>query len=54
MESLGAVVAAGRPAPGAGPPAAGSLFESQGIAAEDLAVAVLVYRRAAAEAPPLP
>ena len=54
VESLGAVVAAGRPAPGTGPPAAGALFESQGIAAEDLAVAVLVYRRAAAEAPLLP
>lgn len=51
VESLGAVVAAGRPAPGAGPPGAGALFESQGIAAEDLAAAVLVYRRAAAEAP---
>lgn len=54
VESLGAVVAAGRPAAGAGPPAAGALFESQGIAAEDLAAAVLVYRRAAAEAPLLP
>ena len=57
VESLGAVVAGGRsaagPGAGAGPPAGGSLFESQGIAAEDLAAAVLVYRRAAAEAPPL-
>ena len=53
VESLAAVVAGGRSVAGAGRPAAGSLFESQGIAAEDLAAAMLVYRRAAAEAPPL-
>lgn len=53
VESLGAVVAAGRAASRREPPAAGALFESQGVAAEDLAAAVLVYRRAAAEAPPL-
>ncbi len=40
VETLGEVVAAGRgPAPG------GALFESQGIAAEDMAVAALVLER---------
>lgn len=59
VESLGSIVAGGaglgagaRPAAGEAAPA-GALFESQGIALEDLAVAEQVYRRAAAEAPPL-
>lgn len=59
VESLASVVAGGTGgAGGARSPAreaapAGALFESQGVALEDLAVAALVYRRAAAEAPPL-
>ena len=50
VETLGEVVARGKQ----GAPARGALFESQGIAAEDIAVAALVYERARAEAAPLP
>lgn len=52
VESLASVVGAGV-SPGSGAAPAGALFESQGVAIEDLAVAALAYRRAAAEAPPL-
>ena len=49
IETLGSVVAAGK-----GNERAGSvLFESQGIAAEDIAAAAVVYRRARAEAIPM-
>ena len=50
LETIGEVVAAGKGSAGAG----SALFESQGIAAEDIAVAALVYRRAKAEAVPFP
>ena len=50
LETLGEVVAAGKRSAGAG----SSLFESQGIAAEDIAVAALVYERGRAEAVPFP
>lgn len=59
VESLASVVAGragvagGARSPASGPAPAGALFESQGVALEDLAVAAVVYRRAAAEAPPL-
>ena len=53
VESLASVVAGGARPPASGPAPAGALFESQGVALEDLAVAAVVYRRAAAEAPPL-
>lgn len=50
LETLGDVVAAGNQRPGA----SSALFESQGIAAEDIAIAALVYRRAVADAIPFP
>ncbi len=50
VETLGAVVAAGARAA----PPGGALFESQGIAAEDIAAAAVVYRRALGEAVSLP
>lgn len=50
VETLAEVVAGGK----RGTPPGGALFESQGIAAEDIAVAALVYERARAEATPLP
>jgi ornithine cyclodeaminase/alanine dehydrogenase-like protein (mu-crystallin family) len=50
LETLGDVVAAGKRSTRTG----AALFESQGIAAEDIAVAALVYRRAAADAIPFP
>ena len=49
VETLGSVVAAGRLAQRPG----GVLFESQGIAAEDIAAAAVVYRRGRAEAVPI-
>ncbi|MDE3262487.1 MAG: ornithine cyclodeaminase family protein [Acidobacteriota bacterium] len=48
LETLGEVVAAGKRSAAAGP----ALFESQGIAAEDIAAAAVVYRRAKADATP--
>ena len=48
VETLAGVVAAGKSGAGGS-----ALFESQGIAAEDIAVAALVVRRARAEARPL-
>lgn len=56
IETLGEVVASGKPPdpPSRASVASGALFESQGIAAEDIAVASLVYERARAEAEPLP
>ena len=50
VETLGDVVAAGRGSDEAG----SALFESQGIAAEDIAAASVVYRRAREEAAVLP
>ena len=50
LETIGDVVAAGKGRARAG----SALFESQGIAAEDIAVAALVYQRAQAEAAPFP
>lgn len=50
LETIGEVVAAGKGSAAAGP----ALFESQGIAAEDIAAAAVVYRRAKAEAAPFP
>ena len=50
LETIGEVVAAGK---GGGRPGS-ALFESQGIAAEDIAVAALVYERAKAAAAPFP
>ncbi len=47
VETLGEVVAAGKP-----PASGGALFESQGIAAEDIAVAAVVLERAAGVAIP--
>ncbi len=49
IETLGEVVAAGKPTD----PRGGALFESQGIAAEDIAVAALAYERARGEAVPV-
>ncbi len=49
VETLGEVVVSG-----ASPSAGGALFESQGIAAEDIAVAAVVLKRAAADAIPFP
>ena len=49
METLGSVVASGRKSP----PSEGALFESQGIAAEDIAAAAVVYRRARDAATPI-
>ena len=49
VETLGAIVAAGTKAA----PSGGALFESQGIAAEDIATAAVVYRRALAAALPV-
>ncbi len=43
VETLGEVVAAGKPPPAAG--GEGALFESQGIAAEDIAAAAVVLER---------
>ncbi len=50
LETIGAVVAAGKGSSRAG----SALFESQGIAAEDIAVAALVFERGKAEALPFP
>ena len=50
LETLGEVVAAGRRSAGA----ESSLFESQGIAAEDIAAAALVFERGKAQAVPFP
>lgn len=50
LETIGEVVAAGKGSAAAG----AALFESQGIAAEDIAAAVVVYRRAKADATPFP
>lgn len=50
LETIGEVVAAGKGSAAAGP----ALFESQGIAAEDIAVAAVVYERAKAAAVPFP
>ena len=50
LETIGDVVAAGK---GTSRPGS-ALFESQGIAAEDVAVAALVYERGKAEALPFP
>ena len=49
VETLGSVVASGRKSP----PPEGALFESQGIAAEDIAAAAVVYRRARDAATPI-
>ena len=50
LETIGEVVAAGKEGVAAGP----ALFESQGIAAEDIAAAAVVYRRAKSDATPFP
>ncbi len=50
LETLGEVVGAGKRSTGA----ESALFESQGIAAEDIAVAALVFERGKAEAVPFP
>ncbi len=50
LETIGEVVAAGKGSAAAGP----ALFESQGIAAEDIAAAAVVYRRAKADATAFP
>ena len=50
LETIGEVVAAGKESAAAGP----ALFESQGIAAEDIAAAAVVYRRAKADATAFP
>ena len=50
FETLGEVVAAGKKSAEGG----SALFESQGIAAEDIAVAALVYRRAKTDATAFP
>ena len=50
VETIGEVVAGGKGAAGR----ESALFESQGIAAEDIAVAALVYERARDEAVPFP
>ena len=50
LETLAEVVAAGKRTP----PPGGALFESQGIAAEDIAVAALAYERGRNRAAPTP